>query len=82
MPTMRVIDRRHYLGCLLATALAPQRLLAQGAPTWTEADLAQAHALREAASVLLAAYFVDSGGSLPNRAASGEGKLPDRRDTS
>jgi len=58
---MRVIDRRHYLGCLLATALAPQRLLAQGAPTWTEADLAQAHALREAAMQDSLAYqLVDS----------------------
>ncbi|MEN9397963.1 MAG: hypothetical protein RLZ81_2493 [Pseudomonadota bacterium] len=32
MPAMRVIDRRHYLGCLLAAALAPQRLQSRGEP--------------------------------------------------
>ena len=58
---MRLIDRRHYLGWMLASTLLPQRLLAQTAAVWTDADLAQALALRNAAMKDSLAYqLVDS----------------------
>lgn len=65
---MSAIDRRHCLGVLLASALLPRHLLAQDTSPWSEADLAHAMALRDAALQDTLAYqLVDILAPFPHR---------------